>query len=1021
MAAGFSGRSYVTAALLLAAITAAPKIAHAGGPQYVAGASFFDASAKGKPIVWSQGQVRYYTDQGNLSPQLDGASADAFVADAFSRWTSIVTAAVAATRAGQLAEDVSGQNIAVNPDGTVNLPSDILPTATSEPVAIVYDADGSVTDALLGQGASSTSDCTTNSVFGGPDNFGTAGNMVHALVVMNGNCAQTQAQLPDLKYHLMRVLGQVLGLGWSQANLNVITGSPAATNADYAGFPLMHAVDPVYCLPVASCYPASIDPAQPKLDDQTALSRLYPVTADNAADFPGKIQFAANTVRIEGSVYFSDEDGQAAQPMQGVNVVARWVDPTTGLPSRNYVVSCVSGFLFRGNAGNQVTGFLDSSGQRYDRFGSDDPSLEGYFDLAGLPIPDGSGTAEYELSVEPVDPIWSKDTGPYGQLQVQPSGAIRVFVYATLGQDASQDLVMTGSALPVPNWFGVTSFAAPVPVPAAGDWAGALSPYGDADYFQLTAQANRTLSVAVTALDDSGNPAENKVQPVIGMWPLGDDGSAPAPANTPSAFNTLASGESRLDAQLNASTAFRIGIADFRGDGRPDYRYHAQVFYGDRLSPARASVAGGTPLSVQGLGFNAGVTTTIASANASLLAATPNQLLAAAPALPDGVKNVVLSDPDTGASSTLFGVLTYGAGPNDILQLISGANPPTPLGGQAENPVIVRVLAPDGNTPVAGASVFFSSLPSASLASCGGDPSCTLLTDQSGYTSTFVTPLTLGAISITAQLAPASYNPPKTVQATLNAVSNGTAGPDIALVPQQVWIAQGATVSLPLTARALQNGSPLAGQPVNFLVDQGSGVTNPSSAVTGAQGFAVSNLQLANMAGDIEVSACIAPANRPCVNLNGITVPASGLQLLAVSGTLQVGPVNQGFQPVTVRVTDAAGHPVLGATILFQWIVGRAPQNLPIVWIGDTGISSNPLPIILSSLQATVQSGPDGLATIQPSTAGIQGPLVILGSATAGSALLGFQLQSLPSQDDTMRPAAGETPVSGLRKSAGAR
>src|SRR5438874_1793377 len=88
-----------------------PQMGSAGGPHYVAGVSYFDAGTKGIPLTWAQGAITYYTDQGDLSPLLLHAGADAFVADAFSRWTSITTAAVASTLAGQLAEDVNGTNV----------------------------------------------------------------------------------------------------------------------------------------------------------------------------------------------------------------------------------------------------------------------------------------------------------------------------------------------------------------------------------------------------------------------------------------------------------------------------------------------------------------------------------------------------------------------------------------------------------------------------------------------------------------------------------------------------------------------------------------------------------------------------------------------------------------------------------------------------------------------------------------------------------------------------------------------
>ena len=63
--------------------------ARAGGPKYVAGASYFNSGTMGVPLTWARGEVNYHTDQGDLSPIVSGPSADALVADAFSQWTSI--------------------------------------------------------------------------------------------------------------------------------------------------------------------------------------------------------------------------------------------------------------------------------------------------------------------------------------------------------------------------------------------------------------------------------------------------------------------------------------------------------------------------------------------------------------------------------------------------------------------------------------------------------------------------------------------------------------------------------------------------------------------------------------------------------------------------------------------------------------------------------------------------------------------------------------------------------------------
>src|ERR1039458_5298340 len=39
------------------------QIAHAGGPRWVGGSSYFDSSVKGQPIVWANGQVTYRSEE----------------------------------------------------------------------------------------------------------------------------------------------------------------------------------------------------------------------------------------------------------------------------------------------------------------------------------------------------------------------------------------------------------------------------------------------------------------------------------------------------------------------------------------------------------------------------------------------------------------------------------------------------------------------------------------------------------------------------------------------------------------------------------------------------------------------------------------------------------------------------------------------------------------------------------------------------------------------------------------------
>jgi hypothetical protein len=440
----------------------------------------------------------------------------------------------------------------------------------------------------------------------------------------------------------------VLGLGWSQLNVNVQTGAPYPSSDDYAGFPLMHYIDPWNCTPITLCYP---NPDKLSMDDVAAVSRLYPVTAQNQSSFPGKQIFSSATARIHGSVYFTDAHGNRTQPMQGVNVVARWIDPVTRLPSRRYAASSVSGFLFGGDGGNPITGFDDSIGDPLGEWGSTEWSLKGFFDLAGLQPP--TSGAQYQLTVEGLDPKWSAGVGPYWPGPVAPSGwAQPITVTVSPGSDIQQDILMMGSAQPLRQ--AASSWSAPLPLPTGGDWAGSLGSYGDVDYVLLYARTNRTLSVSVTAVDESGRASQLKAQPVIGMWAASDPyGSVPG-AYTRSPFSQVPFGLTRLDANILTSSNFLIGISDVRGDGRPDYRYHAHVLYADSVWPARVSVNGGT-ITLRGTGFSQGLSSTVGSSSGSTLAASGTFMTLAIPAHTDGVQSISVTDPVSGGSTKMKG------------------------------------------------------------------------------------------------------------------------------------------------------------------------------------------------------------------------------------------------------------------------------------------------------------------------------------------------------------------------------
>ncbi len=1003
----FSTRSFLIGLVLSAVMILFFVItSRAGGPKFVAGTAYFDPTTAGQPLVWLQGVITYYTDQGDLSPILLNAAANNFVATAFSTWTSVPTAAVAAIRGGQLSEDVNGANVIVNADGTISMPTDIQPTATGTPVGIVYDYDGSVTDALIGSGAGASSQCFSNAVFGGTDNYGTFATYQHALIVLNGQCALQSSQLADVKYRLVRVIGSVLGVGWSQVNPNVLTGTPHPSSDDYAGFPVMHFADHLNCVPITLCYP---NPSQLAMDDIATLSRLYPVTAQNQSNFPGKQIFSAVTARIHGSVWFTDSHGNRTQAMQGVNVVARWIDPATGLPSRRYAAASVSGFLFTGNAGNPITGFDDALGNPLAEWGSGSQTVAGFFDLAGLQPPNGS-SAQYQLSVEGLDPQWSSAVGPYSPGPVALSGlAPPIVVTVAPGSDVDQDILMGGSARPLSQ--ASSSWALPAAVPVGGDWVGSLSGYGNMTYLTLPAQANRSLSVAVTALDETGSSSELKVQPVVGMWAASDPQGTAPPAFTTSPFNQTIPGMTRLDAQVAVSTNFLIGISDVRGDGRPDYHYHAHVLYADSVSPARVGVNGGV-VNLQGTGFSPGLTATVGSTKATQYAVSAAQMMLAAPAHADGTQSITIADPVSGSFSVMTNALMYGAAATDsIILLGNGLNPPTPVGTQATNPVTVRVLAADGVTPVGGATIAWSATNGVQLSACGSATSCSVTSDQTGVALTWLTPAATGVATITATLAPASYGSSKSVSATLNAIESAS---DIGVLTPYLWIAQAATVSIPLTARALSNGTPQNNVGVNFTVVNGSGTLSAASTQTNSNGYASVTLTVAQLAALVQISACVAPGNVPCQVIYANPVPLANQHLQSVSGGGQVS-TSQSFQPVIVRVTDSSLPPnsVIAASVAFLTTVLRPGGTFPLPGDGETNPTNPAMPVILHVSQSSATTDINGLASTAPSAGGFSAPLEVDVGVTAGiAALLDYPLEMLPAvSTGTSPPPIGRLPV----------
>jgi hypothetical protein len=903
-------RSLQRLSVFLFSLTLTPLASFAGGPKYIAGASYFDPAVLGQPVHWSGGLVRYYVDQGPLNSQVTNQQATAMVDTAAALWSSVSTAGVTLRNAGSLSEDVSGSNV-VPGNAVFAQPADVAPSATNYPVAVIYDSDGAVIDSIFGTGASDPATCQNNSVMVWLDNIRPDATTAHAAIVLNGLCAANSNLLAMMNYELERAFGQLLGLGYSQVN----PGAATNFNVDWKlGWPIMNPTGGVCGGAGGICIP---NPGTLRYDDIAALNRIYPITVDNLAGFPGKQITAANTVSIRGTIGFRSGLG-----MQGVNVVARPLD-ASGNPLYQYTVTFVSGSYFNGKHGNPVTGWTDANQELLTKWGSSDPAMQGYFDLGGIPLPPGMATADYQLTFEPIDPLYmlSESVGPYVDGTPTPSGTMPVISVLAMAPGSARTIPVNIADSSSGGYQGaIATEAAPRMLQPSGLWCGRLGQVGQADWFIFPVRAGRAFTVVTQALNEKGIPTNRKSMPAIGVWDAFLPVGAPSVAWAPG-LNGGATGESSLQVITSADDVVRLGIADMRGDGRPDYTYNGWVLYADTVQPQHLPASGGN-IVIRGMGFRPSDTVLVGGRKAVVTSISPNEITAIAPAAGVGVSGSVDVEVDDlpifYASAILTGAISYDAGTGDSLTLNTAPSNTVPIG--VPIPFTVTALTPS-LTPAGGVTVAFTVSAGTATLGCGL-ATCLVVATGDGIATMSATVTGIGASVVIASL---------TNGASLQAHFSGGTPPVIAAITPSLSLAAGAIVNWTTQALVLNNGNPVAGQTVTWQTGANVTTLGPSSAITGGNGIAAKSLKFGPLAKGQQTTAtaCLNGTSQ-CVNftINGARPEYAYLQPIA--GTLQSVPASGTPAQVTLRLHDMNGNPMAGGNVtLHQALYAWAPPCPP--------------------------------------------------------------------------------------------
>ncbi len=351
-------------------------------------------------------------------------------------------------------------------------------------------------------------------------------------------------------------------------------------------------------------------------------------------------------------------------------------------------------------------------------------------------------------------------------------------------------------------------------MPAGGLWVGRLSQVGQSDWFSFPVRANRTFTVVTQAIDETGAPTESKAMPSIGVWdafdPIGSTAIGAAPG-----LNGDAPGETWLQVASSGADIVRIGIADLRGDGRPDYAYNGWVLYADTVQP-QILPAFRRSYRHSGHGLPPLLTRCWSAASppwspASRPMRSPPSPPPRPPASPAPSMSKSTTCPSSPPPPFALAAVSYDSGTGDALSLVTAPAGTVPMATPI--PFTVAALGPN-LAPVGGVTVIYTVTSGAATLGCGLSV-CSVTATGDGLATINVTAVNTLAAVVTASLTNGS---------NLLAHFTGGTPPALASLTPQLSLAAGATFTWTVQALVLSGTNPAPGQSVAWQATAGSGI-----------------------------------------------------------------------------------------------------------------------------------------------------------------------------------------------------